>query len=110
MISKRLIPALIVLSISACAISGCFDGGYGGYGAPGYSYGYAGYPASGYAPYAWNNRGYAPDFAAHHPWEEHHDFGGHRETFYHAPVARAGDGGGHAVQSRGGGRHGGNHR
>lgn len=100
MISRRSIQTLFVLIISACALSGCFEGGYGG---PGYNYGYANYPAYGYAPYAWGNRGYHPDFDNHHPWEEHHDFGGHRENFYRAPVARSG-GGGHV---EGGGGHGG---
>ncbi len=40
MISRRSIQTLFVLIISACALSGCFDGG------PGYNYGYANYPAN----------------------------------------------------------------
>jgi hypothetical protein len=99
LISRRSIQALIVMAISACVLSGCFDGGGG------YNYGYPGYPVNGYAPYAWSNSGYHPDFDYHHPYEEHHNVG-HPETFYHevpprpAPMSHA-EAGGHA----GGGGH-----
>jgi hypothetical protein len=85
--SRTSLRALIILALTACLGSGCFDGGGG------YNYGYPDYPAGGYAPYAWSGPAwgspvYHPDFDYHHPWEEHHDYGGHQENFYHPPVAR----------------------
>jgi hypothetical protein len=90
------------MAISACVLSGCFDGGGG------YNYGYPDYPVGGYAPYAWGHPiwgapEYHPDFDYHHPYEEHHNVG-HPETFYHeapprpAPMSHA-EAGGHASGS-----------
>ncbi len=94
--ARRLIQVLILLGLAACGISGCF-GPYGGGG-----YGYEGYPAYGYAPYSWGGV-YAPEFVVHHPWEEHHDFGGHHQNYFHGPSGRP-EGVGHPIESRGGGR------
>ncbi len=81
---------------------------------PPYGHGYGpDYPAYGYAPYSvgWANYGgYEPGFVVHHPWEEHHGFGGHHETFYHGPSEQRPSGQpgsfGHAAGSRGGAPHG----
>lgn len=88
-IPRRSIGALILLGLVACAVSGC-----------GPVYGYPDYPDYGYAPYSWgwgNGWGYEPDFAVHHPWEEHHEFGHHMEFFH--------GGGFHGGGFHGGGGH-----
>ncbi len=97
---------VILVSALLCGLSGCFTGvGYG----PDY-----GYPAYGYAPYSYGwpvyAMGYAPVFAVHHPWEEHHAFG-HERSFFHpeprvAHIMRPGFHGGGLP----GGFHEGNHR
>jgi hypothetical protein len=75
------IQAILLISL-LCGLGGCFGPDYG----PTY-----GYPTSGFAPYSYGfpvlSHGYAPNFAVHHPWEEHHEVG-HAETFYHAPAGR----------------------
>lgn len=91
---------IILIVILLCGLGGCVGPGYG----PTY-----GYPDYGYSPYSYGipvyARGYAPNFAVHHAWEEHHAVG-HSQSFYHAPpaarsvghiggpVAHAGPGGG----------------
>jgi hypothetical protein len=90
--ASRSIGALILFGMIACALSGCYEGDYGGY------YG-GGYPDYGYAPYSygWYGGGYRRDFDVHHAWEGHHDDGHHTEFFH----------GGGAVGHVGGGFHGG---
>lgn len=95
----RLIRIILILS-SLCGLCACVGPDYG----PTY-----GYPNYGYSPYSYGlpvyARGYAPAFAVHHPWEEHHAYG-HSESFYHSapPAAHFGGPGGHVG---GGGGHGG---
>jgi hypothetical protein len=76
----RTIQAILALTLMS-ALSGCFGPDYG----PTY-----GYPTYGYSPYSYGvpvyAGGYAPTFAVHHPWEEHHGEG-HHESFYHSPPA-----------------------
>jgi hypothetical protein len=76
----RAIQTILALTLIG-ALSGCFGPDYG----PTY-----GYPTYGYSPYSYGvpvyARGYAPTFAVHHPWEEHHGKG-HHESFYHGPPA-----------------------
>ncbi len=104
----RLIQIILILS-SLCGLGGCVGPDYG----PTY-----GYPGYGYSPYSYGwpiyARGYSPNFAVHHSWEEHHG-PGHSESFYHSSAggghsfARSGGSGGHTGGSGGhaGGGHGG---
>jgi len=106
----RLIQIILILS-SLDGLSGCIGPGYG----PTY-----GYPEYGYSPYSYGlpvyARGYAPAFAVHHPWEEHHGYG-HSESFFRSPggggrsVGHGGGYGGHPSSSGGhsGGGHGSGH-
>jgi hypothetical protein len=86
---RRLLQGTLILVLLGCGVSGCGEPRYGYYGNPGY----------GYAPYSYGwptyARGYAPGFAVHHSWEDHHLGDGHHETF----------GGGH-FGGMGGGMHG----
>jgi hypothetical protein len=94
--ARRSIQALILLGLFACGVSGCFG------------YGYPDYPVYGYAPYSWgwtHYGRYEPVFVVHHPWEEHHGFGGHHETFYHSPSGQPGSFGHAAGGPHGGGHH-----
>ncbi|MFZ0889771.1 MAG: hypothetical protein WA005_15090, partial [Candidatus Binataceae bacterium] len=90
-------------------LSGCVVPRYGGYGAS--------YPAAGYAPYSYGfplfARPYAPGFAEHRPWEEHHAYG-HPTNFFHGggpgggfPGGGGPGGGGHGGGGPGGGGNGG---
>ena len=100
----RLIQIILILSL-LCGIGGCVGPDYG----PTY-----GYPGYGYSPYSYGwpiyARGYAPVFAVHHPWEEHHAHG-HNESFFH-PSASGGHSFGHGGGYGGhtGDGHGGGHR
>ncbi len=89
---RRLLQQALILGLLYFGLSGC---------AP--TYGYYGDRAYGYAPYSYGwpiyARGYAPGFALHHSWEDHHIGYGHHETF----------GGGHPG-GFGGGHGGGGHR
>jgi hypothetical protein len=99
---RHLWKLALILGLLCFAASGC--------GEP--SYGYYGYRGYGYAPYSYGwpiyARGYRPDFAYHHSWEDHHAFGhpgrfggGHTGGFSGGHGGRFG--GGHM----GGGGHGG---
>jgi hypothetical protein len=76
---RRSIQTILVLSLL---------GGLGGCSGPDYGRTY-GYPTYGYLPYSYRlpvyASGYAPVFAVHHPWEDHHVHG-HHESFYRGPV------------------------
>ncbi len=99
---RRSIQTMLVLSL-LCGLGGCFGPDYG----PTY-----GYPTYGYSPYSYGwpiyASGYAPVFAVHHPWEEHHG-DGHHLSFVHgpeeAPHFTGGDLGGHTGGIHGGGHH-----
>jgi hypothetical protein len=99
---RRLLQYTLILGLLCCGVSGC--------GGPGY--GYYDYPAYGYAPYSYGwpfyARGYAPDFAYHHSWEEHH-IHGHPGSFGggHVGGFRGSHGGGFGGGHMGGGGHGG---
>jgi hypothetical protein len=96
---RRLLQSTLIAGLLCGVVSGC---------AP--SYGYYGSPGYGYAPYSygWYGRGYAPDFADHHSWEEHHMHEGHHDTFWHgSPAGAHYEGGGHPGGFSGGGHAGG---
>jgi hypothetical protein len=86
---RRLLQGTLTAGLLCWTLSGCAQPNYGYYGPRGY----------GYAPYSYGwpiyARGYAPDFADRHPWEEHHRNEVHHETFWHGPSAGAHLGGGH---------------
>ena len=88
---RHLLQVTLIVVLLGFGVSGCGEPRYGYYGNPGY----------GYAPYSYGwpyyARGYAPGFAVHHSWEDHHFGEGHHTAF----------GGGHMGGFGGGGHFGG---
>jgi hypothetical protein len=103
---RRLLRQTLILGLLCFGVSGC-----------GPTYGYYGDRGYGYAPYSYGwpiyARGYAPGFAVHHSWEDHHIGYGHHGTFGGGHTAfgahGGGLGGGHGG-GFGGGHGGGGHR
>jgi hypothetical protein len=112
---RRLLQQMLILGLLCLGLSGCGGPRYGYYDSPGY----------GYAPYSYGwpyyARGYAPVFADHRPWEDHH-MHGHPGAFGGEQVGgfrgghpggfgggghMGGFGGGHGGGGHGGGGHGG---
>jgi hypothetical protein len=97
---RRSIQTILILSL-LCGLGGCLGPDYG----PTY-----GYPTHGYSPYSYGlpvyAGGYAPAFAVHHPWEEHHGEG-HHQSFFRGPAVAPHFAGGHAggFSGHGGGGH-----
>ena len=99
---RHLLKLALILGLLCFAASGCGEPSYGYYGDRGY----------GYAPYSYGwpiyTRGYAPDFAVHHSWEDHHLGEGHHQSFGGGGHFGALGGGGH-MGGFGGGHGGGGH-
>jgi hypothetical protein len=86
---RQVLQEMLILGLLCCGLSGC-----------GPSYGYYGDHGYGFAPYSYGlpiyARGYRPNFAVHHAWENHHFGGGHHQSFCggHVGGFRGGYGGG----------------